>query len=143
MGAKSFQKIRKYSLAEQRFVLAKQYPEAKCHIKNGILYWQGAIRPTVLSNEYNIKLSYKMNYRPRVVLYGDNIKEIDNPEFPHNFKINKERKEVDLCLHYKKEFGSDCLIADTIIPWTVEWLYHYEIWIATGVWNGGGIHPGC
>ena len=33
------------------------------------------------------------------------------------------------------------LIANTIIPWTVEWLYYYELWQATGEWLGGGEHP--
>ena len=32
-------------------------------------------------------------------------------------------------------------IAETIIPWASEWLLHYEIWLATGEWQGGGIHP--
>jgi hypothetical protein len=31
-------------------------------------------------------------------------------------------------------------IIDTIIPWTSEWLLHYECWLATGKWHGGGIH---
>ena len=30
------------------------------------------------------------------------------------------------------------LIADTIVAWTCEWLIHYEIWLATGEWHGGG-----
>lgn len=33
------------------------------------------------------------------------------------------------------------LIADTYIPWAIEWLYYYEIWLVTGEWCGGGIHP--
>lgn len=32
-------------------------------------------------------------------------------------------------------------IANTIIPWTIEWLYYYELWLATGEWLGGGDHP--
>ena len=32
-------------------------------------------------------------------------------------------------------------IADTIVPWACEWLLHYEIWLATGEWHGGGEHP--
>ena len=32
------------------------------------------------------------------------------------------------------------MIAKTIIPWTSEWLFHYEIWVTTGTWHGGGIH---
>jgi hypothetical protein len=33
------------------------------------------------------------------------------------------------------------LLGDTILPWTAEWLLHYEIWRATEKWMGGGIHP--
>ena len=33
------------------------------------------------------------------------------------------------------------LLATTIFPWTAEWLLHYEIWLATGEWTGGGYHP--
>jgi hypothetical protein len=33
-------------------------------------------------------------------------------------------------------------IADTVLPWTTEWLYHYEIWLITGEWTGGGDWPG-
>jgi hypothetical protein len=30
-------------------------------------------------------------------------------------------------------------VADTTVPWTALWLYHYEVWHATGEWLGGGI----
>ena len=29
-------------------------------------------------------------------------------------------------------------ISSTIIPWTSEWLYYYEIWLINGDWLGGG-----
>ena len=32
-------------------------------------------------------------------------------------------------------------IADTIIPWVIEWIYFYELWKITGAWKGGGDHP--
>lgn len=30
-------------------------------------------------------------------------------------------------------------VADTIVPWTVDWLACYEGWLATGTWHGGGV----
>lgn len=33
-------------------------------------------------------------------------------------------------------------LADTIIPWTLDWLMHYEFWLATGKWRGGGVEHG-
>lgn len=30
------------------------------------------------------------------------------------------------------------LLADTILPWTSEWLLHYELWLVMGRWAGSG-----
>ena len=30
------------------------------------------------------------------------------------------------------------LIVNTIIPWTTEWLAHYELWKRSGRWYGDG-----
>lgn len=50
-----------------------------------------------------------------------------------------------LCLYYEQEFvGSEDFIADTIVPWTSEWLYFYEHWMSTGLWLGAEApHPPC
>lgn len=32
-------------------------------------------------------------------------------------------------------------LVDTYIAWTSEWLWHFEDWLITGVWAGGGEHP--
>ena len=31
-------------------------------------------------------------------------------------------------------------LAETILPWASEWLAHYEGWLYTGEWKGGGVH---
>ena len=56
-------------------------------------------------------------------------------EIPHRFH------DGSLCLHYHGEWSSRHSIAATTVPWTVTWLYYYELWLATGEWLGGGIHP--
>lgn len=50
---------------------------------------------------------------------------------------------TSLGLYYPpaREWRQSMLLAGTILPWTSEWLLHYETWLATGVWTGGGIHP--
>lgn len=47
-----------------------------------------------------------------------------------------------LCLHVPGEWRPDMLLAATIVPWTLEWLVHYEAWLATGEWRGGGVDHG-
>ena len=47
-----------------------------------------------------------------------------------------------LCLYWPHEWWwrSDCIIAETIIPWTASWLYFYELWLDTGEWLGPSSH---
>ena len=44
-------------------------------------------------------------------------------------------------LYRYREFTTYKFLSKTIVPWTVEWLYFYELWLATGEWYGGGDHP--
>jgi hypothetical protein len=27
------------------------------------------------------------------------------------------------------------------VPWLLLWLSFYELWLITGEWHGGGVHP--
>ncbi len=127
------------TLPLQKLLLQKAYPEAKCSLKHDNLIWEGKISPTPLSRAYNIRIvCHGYRHRPKVILYGDNIEGLDRDNFPHKFAIDKEKKEVVLCLHLLDEFKFLYPISDTIIPWTQEWLYFYEIWLITNEWYGGG-----
>ena len=54
-------------------LLKKEYPEAKCSLKNNELVWEGTIKPSPLSREYNVEiLCHGIKQRPVVILYGDN-----------------------------------------------------------------------
>ena len=50
-------------------------------------------------------------------------------------------KKVQICLYMNSEFNSSKYLSNTIIPWAIEWLYYYELWLTTGKWLGGGRHP--
>ena len=39
-----------------------------------------------------------------------------------------------------KEWDTGMYYVKTLIPWACEWLNHYELWVSTGTWHGGGIH---
>lgn len=132
---------KKLTLAEQFFALKQAYKDSTCFIQgHHTLIWRGQVCPSPLSNTYPVEIRYSLGSRPIVTVYGDNIKKIDDPDFPHVFHKNKKTNTVELCLSYG-DFDSSMLIADTYVPWAIEWLYYYEIWLATGEWRGGGIHP--
>lgn len=141
MSNKNYLKAKAHRLIDQLVAIRLKYPESDVHIKKGVLHWSGYLRPTPISREYHVLVSYKMKQRPVVTLLGDNILGLERNDFPHHFSKDPNQKCANLCLHLAHEFDSTILIADTIIPWAIEWLYYYEIWLTTGTWCGGGKHP--
>jgi len=133
---------RKIPLIQQKAALCAAYPDGKCDIENRKkLSWFGKIQPTPISQEYSVCLVWEPSASPKVWVIGDELQKLDDPNFPHKFEIDVEKKMVRLCLYHYQEFNSCEILANTIIPWTIEWLYFYEMWLATGEWHGGGVHP--
>ncbi len=129
------------TLSVQGFLLKYKYPESYVAVKNNRLIWFGKIKPTPLSRVYNVRLVCKKGNKPRVFLYGKHIIGIERDDFPHRYNKNLEKQEVELCLNMPIEFNYSLRIIDTIILWIQEWLYYYEIWLATNEWRGGGHTP--
>lgn len=124
------------SLSLQACLLRHKYPESKVSVKNSKLVWEGNLKPSSLSREYKVQLICERRDNPKVFLKGSDIKGIERVDFPHHYK--KTEHGVLICLNYPAEFNYSMKLIDTIIPWTVEWLYFYEIWLCTGEWLGGG-----
>lgn len=131
------------TLLQQKVALCSTYKDASCSIdkKKNQIIWSGKIKPSALSKEYTVVLFYHPGESPKVWVIGDELEQLDNPNFPHKFKIDRENRMVRICLYRYSEFNSSKLLSNTIIPWTVEWLYFYELWLATSEWFGGGEHP--
>ena len=100
--------------------------------------WEGTLRPTELSAEYRVRITYiPTKARPRVdVLHPRLITREEGVPIPHTFTTDR------ICLHLNSEWNAGMYIHETIVPWTSLWLYYYEIWHATGEWLGGGHEPG-
>lgn len=83
---------------------------------------------------------YKLWESPKVWVFGDELEKLNADDFPHKFDIDMDAKMVRICLYRYSEFNGYKLLANTIVPWTVEWLYFYELQLATGEQLGGGEH---
>lgn len=97
--------------------------------------WIGLIRPTDKSPEYKVKFEYPYPSPPKVWIISPTI----NANAPHRYS------DKSLCLYYPKDrsWSSKMYVAETIVPWTVEWLALYEIWNVTGEWFGEeALHTG-
>lgn len=116
--------------------LRQRFPSAHCEVVAGELRWRGALRPTLLSREYIVRIVYKNGSVSCHVVHPKLERRGDEPP-PHLYPGER------LCLHLPKAFEWDGSqpIATTIVPWVSEWLAFYELWLATGEWLGGGTHP--
>ncbi|MCY4161303.1 MAG: hypothetical protein OXE77_05500 [Flavobacteriaceae bacterium] len=95
------------------------------------------IQPTPISQKYCISILYEKNERVKVFVINKRLKIAPNrKKLPHIYDSEKQQ----LCLYSpsKKEWNGFKPIADTIIPWTSEWLFFYELWLIEGQWLGGG-----
>lgn len=125
---------------DQVITLRKAYPDGKCFYNGSTLIWVGKLRPSPLSQDYNAILKYRCNSTPEVWIVSDKLQKLDDPNFPHHYKVDVKNHNVKICLYRHSEFSDSKLLAKTIIPWAIEWLYFYELWLITGEWLGGGEH---
>lgn len=129
------------SLAAQMYKLKSYFPESQCNWANcgNSIVWKGWLQPSVLSERYLIKIIYQRNRTPDVYVLSP--KPLRKPEGQKLLKHTYNTESQHLCIYYRraKEWEANMYIADIIIPWICEWLLHYEFWVATGEWHGGGI----
>jgi hypothetical protein len=121
------------TLPQQAFALRETMPQTKCRIRQGVLSCTISLQPTAVSRQYTLGLRYTIGDQPMVRVLSPQLEL--HPEaalLPHTFLGGQ------LCLNYPWEWQTDMVIAHTTLPWTCEWLYHYEIWLVTGTWTGGG-----
>ncbi len=123
------------SLAEQSFALINHFPQFKEEFTEGKVTWIGTLQPQLISRVYTVKIEYEKNGFPKVWVIDPSLERYNKQPIPHMY--NQER----LCLYYPpaKEWKRSKWIYQTIIPWICLWLRHYEIWLITGRWMGGGI----
>jgi hypothetical protein len=126
------------NLMQQWITLKKSFPDSAGGVRRNRLRWTTKLQPSSLSDVYRVRLEYSLESNPSVFVEEPALQERDGKKAPHLYRNNS------LCLYLPgaKEWDDSMLLADTILPWTSEWLLHYEIWLGTGKWHGGGIHPG-
>ena len=133
---------RKLTVGQQLYAIRRFFQDARIRSKHGNLSIFLGLQPTPMSRLYPIEIKIHRSTYAEVWLVG-NIHKVDNKEFPHHYDIDRENNRVRLCLYHPRKFelNRGTSIAATLIPWTCEWLFYYELWLGNGVWYGGGEHP--
>lgn len=134
------QKNKDLTIAIQAGLLKNMYPGSR--VTTGYdrtLSWYFQIAPSPLSNTYEVRLDYVLGKKPQVYVLTPLKLAKGKTKLPHVYDTEKQR----LCLYYPdgQEWNSTMPLAKTIVPWIYDWLYHYEFWLGSGNWLGGGIHP--
>ena len=137
---KSYFRNQAQTVAMQASSLKGAFPDSKFALgRNSAMTWVGRLRPTPSSATYTLRIKYRLGERPEVTVLDPALVSREGSRLPHVFRGDL------LCLfRYKyQEWGPAMLIVNTIVPWTSLWLFHYEVWHATGVWCGSKEeHPG-
>ena len=141
-------------ILKQVELMRKMYPGFRVLNRTSCFaLWEGKLRP--LSQEYTVQVAYWRKPKkgdevcprfPLVTVLNPLLRRREeNPEepFPHHYANRRCPEQPILCLHDPDtdEWHPRKSIAQTIIPWTIDWLACYEGWLATGEWTGGGRHP--
>lgn len=120
--------------------IKRKYSEATYKVYKGKVVVNIFLQPSEGSMKYKVKLLAKIgSTKVDVFVIDPNIRDLKKKlPIPHLYP------DGSLCLCYPNynEWSAEDLWADTLIPWTCLWLYFFELWLATGEWLGGGIHPG-
>lgn len=130
-------------LIHQAGALRSYFPDSEI-IRKGDdeLTWIGFLTPTPLSDTYKIKLHYKRNEGVKIYVIDRKLELAEGKTvLPHVYSTPKQQ----LCLYYPKnnEWNTGMYYVQTLLPWASEWLFHYENWVSSGEWYGGGIdHEG-
>jgi hypothetical protein len=140
MGFKKQVRAKGLTIAQQALTLRAYYPSAECDARREVLRWAGKLQPTPMSPLYDIAVNYELGSPPKIYVLKPKLEIPKGKKLPHTYNQKKQR----ICLYYPNgnhpDWNRSQPISTTIIPWASEWLLHYEIWLATGEWIGGGIH---
>ena len=99
------------------------------------------MQASALSNTYHVRMEGKALSFPDVWVSEGAVERCEELEkVPHQFGCEYDPKRIKVCLQ-KDDWSPRSSLSRTAVPWTMEWLFFFEIWMTTGEWCGGGIHP--
>lgn len=143
------------TMSRQVALMRQSWPDFEIRGQSGwFVSWEGRLRP--FHQSYLVRIFFCLGcdlvsgeispVRPRVTvaepLLTRRAEDPDEP-IPHHYPNRHSPEYPVLCLYDPDErlwsFGD--AIAETTVPWALNWLACYEGWQATGEWTGGGRHP--
>lgn len=139
-------------LDAQIAAMAAHWPQFRVVARDGsAAAWRGTLRP--LFQTYVVEIRYRaplvierLNVRtmqPRVYVLSPTLRRrAGDSEGPLPHVYYAPDGEVWLCMLDPEDgdWSPADSLAETTVPWTIEWLAAYEGWRATGRWTASGRH---
>ena len=129
------------NIARQLADLQRLYPHGEGRLIANRLIWHCVLQPSAFSRKYLLEVTYLLGEFPTTIVLDPSPRELaGGRKPPHVYAGSGD----PLCLFYPaaREWSSSMPISRTIVPWACEWLLHFEAWLYSGVWEGGGTtHP--
>jgi hypothetical protein len=110
------------------------------NLRGGRLTWHHEASPSPLSRVYEVRIEMDQQLSPDVFVETPDLPVLaGGRKLPHVYQQRPPR----LCLFLPgtSEFRPWMRIDQTIVPWTVLWLFYFEEWLGSDEWKGGGEHP--
>lgn len=103
------------------------------------LTWDYRDRPTPLSREYSMRVTFRRGETPDVFVIDPDLSELAGGRpLPH---VYRDPLRLCLTLPGTREWTGTMRIDQTFVPWASTWLYYFEEWLVSDDWKGGGEHP--
>lgn len=103
------------------------------------LVWEYRDRPTPLSREYAMRITFQRGGTPDVFVRSPELLVLAaGRPLPH---VYHDPLRLCLTLPGAREWTGTMRIDQTFVPWATTWLYYFEEWLVSDEWKGGGEHP--
>ena len=93
-----------------------------------------------LSRLYMLRIDYQQGDAPDVSVVDPDLVDLaGGRKLPHVY----EQRPTRLCLYLPRteEWTATMRLDQTIVPWSLLWLFFFEEWLTSDEWKGGGEHP--
>lgn len=102
--------------------------------------WIGEVRPQFA--RFTLEIRYRLGSFPDVRVLRPSLVRLPNNiegQLPH---VYPPTDDPTLCLFDPalNQWNPTMALSDTTVPWSLDWIACYEMWLMTGRWTGGGRH---
>lgn len=134
---------------DQIHLVRERYPELK--VVCGwpwLVIWEGPVRS--FARTYLVRIFWHRfwpgdfevpNPNPQIVVLDPPLQDRPDERIPHMYRRSGRTDRVCGWDPAADDWDFTKPVADTIIPFIVQWLCSYEIWRVTGDWPAPGRHP--